>query len=99
MKSILDSLFQVAFGIELDSMCGSNEEGRNFSNAFDDSSSMTLFRYVDIFWRIKKFLNIGSEATLKKSTKIVNDFVFKLIHNKIEQMKNSKDESSVSDNS
>ncbi|XP_040999452.1 cytochrome P450 704C1-like [Juglans microcarpa x Juglans regia] len=95
MKSILDSLFQVAFGIELDSMCGSNEEGRNFSNAFDDSSSMTLFRYVDIFWRIKKFLNIGSEATLKKSTKIVNDFVFKLIHNKIEQMKNSKDESSI----
>lgn len=98
-KSILDSLFQVAFGIELDSMCGSNEEGKNFSNAFDDSSSMTLFRYVDIFWRIKKFLNIGSEATLKKSTKIVNDFVFKLIHKKIEQMKNSKDESSVSDNS
>ncbi|KAG6665506.1 hypothetical protein CIPAW_02G165700 [Carya illinoinensis] len=94
-KSILDSLFQVAFGIELDSMCGSNEEGKNFSNAFDDSSSMTLFRYVDIFWRIKKFLNIGLEATLKKSTKIVNDFVFKLIHNKIEQMKNSKDESSL----
>lgn len=99
MKSILDSLFQVAFGIELDSMCGSNEEGENFSRAFDDSSAMTLFRYVDIFWRIKKFLSIGSEATLKKSRKIVNDFVFKLIHNKIEQMKNSKDESSVSDNS
>jgi hypothetical protein len=96
MKSALDSLFQVAFGIELDSMCGSNEEGKNFSNAFNDSSEMTLWRYVDIFWRIKKFLNIGSEATLKRRLKIVNDFVFKLIHRKIEQMKNSLDESSVS---
>lgn len=95
MKSILDSLFQVAFGIELDSMCGSNEEGKNFSNAFDDSSSVTLLRYVDIFWRIKKFLNIGSEAALKKSTKIINAFVFKLIHSKMEQMRNSKDECSV----
>jgi hypothetical protein len=62
MKSTLDSLFQVAFGIELDSMCGSNEEGKNFANAFDDSSAMTVWRYVDIFWRIKKFLNIGSEV-------------------------------------
>ncbi|KAM3746347.1 hypothetical protein ACB098_06G196200 [Castanea mollissima] len=95
MKSTMDSLFQVAFGIELDSMCGSDEEGKNFSNAFNDSSAMTLFRYVDIFWRIKKFLNIGSEAMLKRSTKIVNDFVFKLIHSKIEQMKNSEDESSM----
>uniref|UniRef100_A0A2N9JBU3 Cytochrome P450 n=1 Tax=Fagus sylvatica TaxID=28930 RepID=A0A2N9JBU3_FAGSY len=95
MKSALDSLFQVAFGIELDSMCGSNEEGKNFSNAFNDSSEMTLWRYVDIFWRIKKFLNIGSEATLKRRLKIVNDFVFKLIHRKIEQMKNSLDESSM----
>lgn len=97
MKSTLDSLFQVAFGTELDSMCGSNEEGKNFGNAFDDSSAMIVWRYVDIFWRIKKFLNIGSEAALKRSTKIVNDFVFKLIRSKMEQMKNSKDESSVSE--
>lgn len=95
MRSMLDSLFQVAFGIELDSMCGSNEEGKKFSSSFDDASAMTLLRYVDIFWRLKKFLNVGSEATLKKSTKIVNDFVFKLIRSKMEQMKNSKDETSM----
>ena len=65
MKLTMDLLFQVAFGIELDSMCGSNEEGQNFCDAFNDSSAMTFWRYVDIFWRIKKFLNIGSEATLK----------------------------------
>ncbi|KAK6239959.1 hypothetical protein QUC31_005428 [Theobroma cacao] len=95
MKSTLDSIFKVAFGVELDSMCGSNLEGKQFTAAFDDSSAAILFRYVDIFWKIKRFLNIGSEATLKKSIEVVDNFVYKLIHNKIEQMRNSKDESSI----
>ena len=95
MKAILDSMFQVAFGTELDSMCGSSQEGKRFSNAFDDASSMTLFRYVDIFWKIKKFLNIGAEATMKKNTKIINDFVLKLIRKKIKQMESSKEKSPV----
>jgi len=39
MKSTLDSIFQVAFGTELDSMCGSSqEEGKIFADAFDTSS-------------------------------------------------------------
>ncbi|XVF22676.1 hypothetical protein REPUB_Repub12eG0191600 [Reevesia pubescens] len=69
MKSTLDSIFKVAFGVELDSMCGSNVEGKEFTTAFDDSSAAILFRYVDIFWKIKRILNIGSEAALKKSMK------------------------------
>lgn len=71
MKSTLDSIFKVGFGVELDSMCRSSEEGIHFSSAFDDASAMTLFRYVDISWRIKKFLNIGSEATLKKKIEVI----------------------------
>ncbi|XWS45969.1 hypothetical protein CRYUN_Cryun14cG0024800 [Craigia yunnanensis] len=95
MKSTLDSIFKVAFGAELDSMCGSNVEGKEFTAAFDDSSAAILLRYVDIFWKIKRFLNIGSEAALKKNIKVVDNFVYKLIHNKIEQMRNSKDDSSM----
>ncbi|KAL9348443.1 hypothetical protein Peur_059809 [Populus x canadensis] len=95
MKSTLDSIFKVAFGIELDSMCGSNEEGLKFTSAFDDASALTLWRYVDVFWKIKRFLNIGSEAALKKNVKVVNDFVYKLINKKIELMRNSKEVSSV----
>nr|GLL40652.1 cytochrome P450 704C1-like [Ipomoea trifida] len=96
MKSTLDSIFRVVFGVELDSMCGSSEEGVKFSSAFDDASAMTLWRYVDIFWKLKKALNIGSEAKLKKSIQIVDDFVFKLIQSKIEQMQNARDDSSLS---
>lgn len=89
MKSALDSIFKVAFGVELDSMCGTNEEGRTFSQAFDDASALSLYRYVDIFWPLKKFLNIGSEAKLKKNIKIIDDFVYKLISNKVELMNSS----------
>ncbi|XVE77005.1 hypothetical protein DITRI_Ditri13aG0027100 [Diplodiscus trichospermus] len=95
MKSTLDSIFKVAFGVELDSMCGSNAEGKEFSAAFDDSNAAIIFRYVDIFWKFKRFLNIGSEAELKKNMKVVDNFVYKLINNKIEQMRNSKDDSSI----
>lgn len=92
MKSTLDSIFKVAFGVELDSMCGSNEEGTRFGNAFDDASAMTLWRYVDIFWKIKRFLNIGSEARLKQRLQVVDTFVYKLIRNKTDQMHNSQEE-------
>ncbi|TMW94019.1 hypothetical protein EJD97_010862 [Solanum chilense] len=86
MKATLDSIFKVAFGVELDSMCGSNEQGKNFNAAFDDASAMTLWRYVDVFWKIKRYLKIGSEAKLKENIKIVDTFVYKLIHRKTEQM-------------
>ena len=95
MKSTLDSIFKVAFGVELDRMCGSSEENTNFVKAFDDSSALILWRYVDIFWKMKRFLNIGSEAALKKNIKVIDNFVYKLIHTKIQQMHDSHDDSAV----
>ncbi|GER35000.1 cytochrome P450 monooxygenase [Striga asiatica] len=85
MKSALDTVFKVVLGVDLDSMRGKNE-GSHFSEAFDKASEMTCYRYVDISWKIKKFLNIGSEATLKECTKIIDAFVFKVIESKMEQM-------------
>ncbi|KAI3918107.1 hypothetical protein MKX01_041427 [Papaver californicum] len=98
LKATLDSTFQVAFGIQLDSMCGSSDEGTLFANAFDDSSEMTAWRYVDASWMIKRFLNIGSEAKLKKDVKVIDEFVYKLIHTKIDQMSNSPNDSSMKKN-
>ncbi|KAI4303475.1 hypothetical protein MLD38_039098 [Melastoma candidum] len=95
MRSTLDSIFKVAFGVELDSMCGSDQEGAEFSAVFDDASACTLWRYVDVSWRVKKLLNIGSEAKLKKHVKVIDNFVYKLIRSKIELMKNLEDGSSM----
>ncbi|KAF2311093.1 hypothetical protein GH714_019453 [Hevea brasiliensis] len=92
MKSSLDSIFKILIGVELDSLCGSYEEGIKFCNAFDDANALSLWRYVDVLWKIKRFLNIGSEATLKKHIKVVDDFVYKQINSKLEQMHNLKDD-------
>ncbi|KAK4371938.1 hypothetical protein RND71_007322 [Anisodus tanguticus] len=94
MKATLDSIFRVAFGVELDSMCGSNEEGKKFSDAFDDASAMTLWRYVDFLWKVKRSVNIGSEAKLRDNIRTVDAFVYKLIQRKTEQM--SKPEADLS---
>ncbi|KAK4489493.1 hypothetical protein RD792_005302 [Penstemon davidsonii] len=90
MKSAMDSVFKVVLGVDLDSMSGTNE-GAQFSNAFDEASEMTTYRYVDKSWPVKKFLNIGSEAKLKKSMYVVDDFVCKVIESKIEQMRKPND--------
>ncbi|WMV11375.1 hypothetical protein MTR67_004760 [Solanum verrucosum] len=94
MKASLDSIFRVAFGVELDSMCGSNEQGKKFSDAFDDASALILRRYVDILWKIKRSLNIGTEAKLKKNITTVDVFIYKLIQRKTEEM--SKPEADLS---
>ncbi|KAL4604317.1 hypothetical protein ACB092_10G185200 [Castanea dentata] len=88
MKSTLDSVFKIVLGVELDSMCGTYEEGIRFSNAFDEASAITSYRYVDIVWKIKRFLNIGSEAVLRNNMKVIDEFVYKVITSKIEQVNN-----------
>ncbi|ESW24368.1 hypothetical protein PHAVU_004G124700 [Phaseolus vulgaris] len=90
MKSTLDSVFKIILGVNLDTIYGTYEEGTEFSNAFDEASAITLYRYVDVFWKIKRFLNIGSEAVLGNLIKVVDNFVYKLIRIKIEQVQKSQ---------
>ncbi|EXC20878.1 Cytochrome P450 704C1 [Morus notabilis] len=91
MKSTLDIVFKIILGLELDSICGTNEETTRFSNAFDEASAITLYRYVDAFWKIKRFLNIGSEAVLRKNIKLVDEFVYKVIRSTIQEIHSSRD--------
>ncbi|GJR78739.1 cytochrome P450 704C1-like protein isoform X1 [Tanacetum coccineum] len=90
MKSTLDSIFKVGFGFDLDTLSGSDEVSNQFMTAFDDSNGITYWRYVDLLWRVKRYFNVGSEAILKKNLNVVDSFVFELIEQKREQMKNGK---------
>ncbi|CAA0809510.1 cytochrome P450- family 704- subfamily A-polypeptide 2 [Striga hermonthica] len=96
MKSALDTVFKVVLGVDLDSTCGTND-GSHFSEAFDKASEITCYRYIDMLWPIKKFLNIGSEATLKECIKIVDAFVYKVIESKMEQMSKPNQQTNRSD--
>ncbi|KAL9385567.1 hypothetical protein Peur_022577 [Populus x canadensis] len=82
MRCTLDSIFKVGFGVELNCLEGSNKEGTEFMKAFDDSNSLVYRRYVDPLWKLKRYFNICSEASLKKNIKIIDDFVTKLIGTK-----------------
>ncbi|KAJ8900290.1 hypothetical protein K2173_024930 [Erythroxylum novogranatense] len=82
MRCTLDSIFKVGFGVELNCLEGSSEEGTSFMKAFDDANALIYWRFVDPFWKLKRYFNIGSEASLKKKVKLVNDFVDTLIKTK-----------------
>ncbi|PWZ18037.1 Cytochrome P450 704C1 [Zea mays] len=86
MKTTMDSIFKVGFGFELNTLSGSDKSSVQFSNAFDEANCIVYHRYVDLFWQLKRYFNIGSEAKLRKNIQIIDDFVMNLIHQKREQM-------------
>ncbi|KAJ6722793.1 CYTOCHROME P450 FAMILY 704 SUBFAMILY A POLYPEPTIDE 1 [Salix koriyanagi] len=82
MRCTLDSIFKVGFGVELNCLEGSRKSGTEFMKAFDDSNALVYRRYVDPLWKLKRYLNIGSEASLMKNIKIIDAFVINLIRTK-----------------
>ncbi|XP_015888792.3 cytochrome P450 704C1 [Ziziphus jujuba] len=82
LKFTLDSIFKVGFGVELNCLEGSSKENIAFMKAFDDSNALVCWRFVDPFWKLKRFFNIGCEASLKKNIKVLDDFVNNLIKRK-----------------
>ncbi|GLT51899.1 hypothetical protein SLA2020_252730 [Shorea laevis] len=83
MRCTLDSIFKVGFGVELNCMdIGSSKEGTIFMKAFDDSNELVYWRFADPFWKLKRFLNVDSEASLKKNIEIIDNFVHNLISTK-----------------
>ncbi|XP_040372438.1 cytochrome P450 704C1-like [Rosa chinensis] len=69
-----------------------NEESIRFSNVFNDANACTLYRLGDIFWKIRRFLNIGMEAVLRENVKVVDQFIYKLINTKIQTLHNLEDD-------
>ncbi|KAF9612082.1 hypothetical protein IFM89_038001 [Coptis chinensis] len=69
LKSTMDTIFKVGFGVELDSVFGA-QEGAKFAHAFTESSEIIMWRYADMLWRMKRFFSVGTEARLKKDVKV-----------------------------
>ncbi|KAE8800627.1 hypothetical protein D1007_23870 [Hordeum vulgare] len=74
MKATMDSIFTTAFGMDLATLSGS-DEGRCFAASFDDASEFILLHYVDAFWKVSRFPNVGAEAALRHRIKVVDEFV------------------------
>ncbi|KAH0456849.1 hypothetical protein IEQ34_014756 [Dendrobium chrysotoxum] len=89
MSSTMDSIFKIGFGVDLMNLDGSID-GIKFTKAFDNASVYIVSRYVDVFWKFKRFFNIGYEAQLKKDINVINDFIYNLIRAKKENMTDAK---------
>ncbi|MFS8020221.1 putative abieta-7,13-dien-18-ol hydroxylase [Helianthus anomalus] len=90
MQSALDSIFKVGFGVYLNCLEGSSKEGSAFIKAFDDLNAFTYWRYVDPIWKLKRFFNIGCEASLRNNIRLINGFVLNLINKRREQFETNQ---------
>lgn len=85
MKATMDSIFTIAFGLDLDTLSGS-DEGSRFAAALDDASEFTLLRFVNAFWKVSRFLNVGAEAALRHRIEVVDEFMYKRIRARADEM-------------
>ncbi|XP_021856522.1 cytochrome P450 704C1 [Spinacia oleracea] len=91
MRCTLDSIFKVGFGVDLNCLEGTSKKGVEFMKAFDDANALVYWRFVDPSWKLKRALNIGSEAALKKNIKVIDSFVNGVITTKRKQLVEQQD--------
>ncbi|XP_049936008.1 cytochrome P450 704C1-like isoform X2 [Nymphaea colorata] len=84
-KYSMNTIFEVGFGLKLNILDGSNEEAIAFAKAFDESNALTFHRYVDLFWKVERFFNVGTEATLRKNIAVIDEFIYKIISSRRKQ--------------
>lgn len=78
MRMTLDSICKVGFGVEIGTLAPHLPENR-FAQAFDTANIVVTLRFIDPLWKVKRFLNVGSEAVLDKSIKAIDDFTYSVI--------------------
>ncbi|XVF33465.1 hypothetical protein REPUB_Repub17cG0170600 [Reevesia pubescens] len=84
IKCAFHSIIEVGFGIDINCMERLSDEGKIFMKAFDDANELVFTRFYYPFWKLKRFLNIGSEADFKKNVKLVDNFIYNVLSTKKE---------------
>ncbi|PON90662.1 Cytochrome P450, E-class, group I [Trema orientale] len=90
MRMTLDSICKVGFGVEIGTLAPNLPENL-FAQAFDTANIIVTLRFIDPLWRIKRFLNVGSEALLDKSIKTIDDFTYSVIRRRKKEIKESRE--------
>lgn len=85
----LDSICKVGFGVEIGSLAPNLPDNR-FAQAFDTANIIVTLRFIDPLWKIKKFLNMGSEAQLDRSINIIDQFTYSVIRTRKAEIEEAK---------
>lgn len=92
MRMTLDSICKVGFGVEIGTLAP-NLPDNHFAKAFDTANIIVTLRFIDPLWRIKRYLNVGSEALLDKSIKTIDDFTYSVIRRRKAEIKETQQSS------
>ncbi|XVE85835.1 hypothetical protein DITRI_Ditri17bG0123300 [Diplodiscus trichospermus] len=90
MRMTLDSICKVGFGVEIGTLAPNLPEN-SFAQAFDTANIIVTLRFIDPFWKLKRFLNVGSEALLGKSIKIIDEFTYSVIRRRKAEIKETQE--------
>lgn len=74
----MDSIFKVTFGYEVGTLKPELPD-TPFAEAFSVTNEIASSRFMNPFWKLQRLLNVGSEATIAKSAKVVDDFIYGVI--------------------
>ncbi|CAM6059923.1 unnamed protein product [Sphagnum tenellum] len=86
MRMTLDAICKISFGVEMGSLAPSLPT-IPFAKAFETTNEIVTARFVDPLWKLKRFLNVSSEATVLQSAKEIDDFVYNVIRTRRIELK------------
>ncbi|VFQ70490.1 unnamed protein product [Cuscuta campestris] len=89
-KFTFDNICNVAFGVDLN-RTDEKDVYLSFARAFDYAvkvSSDRLLSPLPAIWKIKRFLNIGSEKRYKEAIEVVKDYAMNILKTKEEKIEN-----------
>ncbi|CAM6108971.1 unnamed protein product [Calypogeia fissa] len=96
MRLTLDSICKVGFGVDIGYLTP-ELPALPFATAFDEGQRLIIRRYIDVFWKIKRALNIGVEARLKSCIHVMDTFLYDIIDKRRREMKQNEDEEGMPD--
>ena len=74
----MDSIFKVTFGYEIGTLAPELPYSP-FADAFSLTNEIASSRFMNPFWKLQRAFNIGSEARIAQSSKVVDDFIYGVI--------------------
>ena len=77
----MDGFCKLGFWVHINRSSNTNYIGEvaSFAIAFDNTVTALQLRFSGVTWKLKRYFNILSEATLKANIKMLDDFVLKVI--------------------
>lgn len=94
MRLTLEGICKVGFGVEIGTLSPSLP-AIPFASNFDNANEAVTYRFFDPFWRLKQLFNIGNEAVLSRSVKVVDDFTYNVIRTRRVELQSTEGENKV----